>query len=228
MAKGIQGAVEWAVKIAEDDSHGYDQEHRNGPDYDCSSFISTALYQAGFKISPYSWTGNMFDQLINCGFHVVSSALTRKPGDIHLTPGHHVAMSVDKDRIVHARINEQGHITGGKKGDQTGNEIAVTPYYTPSYGWSYHLRYDTPGKDYWNLANKILAGEYGNYPDRKECVEGDGFEYQKAQDMVNAIIIARDVIRGRWGNNPEREQLLKEHGYNPQLVQQAVNRIMGV
>lgn len=228
MAKGIQGAVEWAVQIAEDPSHGYDQEHRNGPDYDCSSFISTALYQAGFKISPYSWTGNMFDQLISCGFHVVSSALSRKPGDIHLTPGGHVAMSVDKDRIVHARINEKGQITGGQSGDQTGNEIAVTAYYIPSYGWTYHLRYDTPGKDYWKLVNKILAGDYGNYPERKELVEADGFDYRKAQDMVNAVIIARDVIRGKWGNNPERGRRLKEAGYNPQLVQQAVNRIMGV
>lgn len=228
MAKGIQGAVDWAIKIAEDDTHGYDQEHRNGPDYDCSSFISTALYQAGFKISPYSWTGNMFDQLINCGFHVISSGLTRKPGDIHLTPGRHVVMSVDQYRIVHARINEQGGITGGQRGDQTGNEIAVTPYYTPTYGWKYHLRYDKPEKDYWWVANKILSGDYGNYPERKELVEADGFNYQEAQDMVNAIIVARDVIRGRWGNNPERKRRLKEAHYQPQMVQQAVNRIMGV
>ena len=35
----IEKAVEWAISIANDNSHGYDQAHRDGPDYDCSSLI---------------------------------------------------------------------------------------------------------------------------------------------------------------------------------------------
>ena len=30
-------AVTWAIKIANDPAHGYDQDNRWGPDYDCSS-----------------------------------------------------------------------------------------------------------------------------------------------------------------------------------------------
>ena len=34
----VEAACKWAESIAADDSHGYDQGNRNGPDYDCSSF----------------------------------------------------------------------------------------------------------------------------------------------------------------------------------------------
>ena len=30
-------AVTWAIEIANDPAHGYDQDNRWGPDYDCSS-----------------------------------------------------------------------------------------------------------------------------------------------------------------------------------------------
>lgn len=38
-------------------------------------------------------------------------------------------------KIGHARINEKGTVTGGKKGDQTGKEIAITDYYVHRKGW---------------------------------------------------------------------------------------------
>lgn len=50
----INKAVSFMITTAKDNIHGYDQQHRNGPDYDCSSLVGTALYYAGFAISPYS------------------------------------------------------------------------------------------------------------------------------------------------------------------------------
>lgn len=135
----INKAVSWAVCIARDDSHGYDQEHRNSPDYDCSSFVGTALHNAGFPVSPYSTTRNLVPQLRAAGF--VDCNPPYKKGDIHITPGHHVVMSIDASNIVHASINENNDITGGKTGDQTGREICTRSFYTPQYGWGYHLRY---------------------------------------------------------------------------------------
>jgi hypothetical protein len=38
----ILSAINWAVAIANDDSHGYDQTNRWGPDYDCSSLVIQA------------------------------------------------------------------------------------------------------------------------------------------------------------------------------------------
>lgn len=136
----IYKSVDWAIAIANDSAHGYDQTHRNGPDYDCSSFVSTALEKGGFKISPYSWTGNMVQQLKNCGFYEVPIYGERQLGDIFIHTAHHVVMCVDRNRIVQASINEFGGATGGTSGDQTGHEIYIGTFYNPSYGWEYHLR----------------------------------------------------------------------------------------
>lgn len=64
----IETTVSWAEQIAADNSHGYSQVNRNGPDYDCSSFIGTALSKTGFAVSKYSTTRNLESQLIKCGF----------------------------------------------------------------------------------------------------------------------------------------------------------------
>lgn len=64
----INKAVEWAVNIAKDNTHGYDQLHRQGPDFDCSSLIANALIHGGFNVSRETWTGNLEQQLITNGF----------------------------------------------------------------------------------------------------------------------------------------------------------------
>ena len=164
----INKAVSWALGIARDDSHGYDQEHRNSPDYDCSSFVGTALHNAGFPVSPYSTTRNLVPQLRAAGF--VDCKPPYRKGDIHITPGHHVVMSIDASSIVHASINENNDITGGKTGDQTGREICTRSFYTPQYGWGYHLRYaggSTGGK---TLGKKTCAKSAASFDKAKAGV----------------------------------------------------------
>lgn len=133
----IENAVAWAEEIAADDRHGYSQVHRNGPDYDCSSFVGTALAKAGFPVSPSSTTRNLGEQLVNAGF--VPCSQPWKRGDIHLAAGHHVTMSVDANRIVHASQSENGGIAG-QTGDQTGKEICVRSYYDLPYANTVHYR----------------------------------------------------------------------------------------
>lgn len=134
----IENAVAWAEQTAADDSHGYSQVHRNSPDYDCSSFVGTALATAGFPVSIYSTTRNLANQLETAGF--VKCGKPWKRGDIHLAAGHHVTMSVDANRIVHASQSENGGIDG-QTGDQTGKEICVRSYYDLAYGNTVHYRY---------------------------------------------------------------------------------------
>ena len=57
----VETAVQWMEKIAADDSHGYSQTNRWGPDYDCSSFVITAFQDAGIpvKAKGANFTGNM-------------------------------------------------------------------------------------------------------------------------------------------------------------------------
>ena len=43
----VERAISWAVAIANDNSHGYSQQSRWGPDYDCSSLVIAAFKYAG-------------------------------------------------------------------------------------------------------------------------------------------------------------------------------------
>lgn len=241
--KKIEAAVEWAIKTANDDSHGYDQEHRTGPDYDCSSFVCTALYTAGFSISPYSYTGNMLDRLLSLGFYQVTnqSPFKLKRGDIFLTPYHHTVMAIDTTRIVHASINEIGKVVGGKSGDQTGKEICVRNFYIPSYGWKYQLRYDKE-EDFSSysidvVAREVLQGKWGNGEERKQRLTEAGFDYKTIQMRVNILAnglgkfdyeIAREVIAGKWGIGYERYKRLTKAGYDYKRIQKCVNELMRV
>lgn len=202
----IEKTVEFAKQTAKDDSHGYDQNNRMGdPDFDCSSFVARCLREGGFPVALDSWTGNLEPQLVKCGFRIVDDK-SIKPGDIFLTPGHHVVIAVSPDRIAHASINENGKITGGKPGDQTGKEICIRSFYTPAYGWKYHLRYE-PDEDNSNkegtatgslIAPKLLCdiidGKYGCYPERAEKIKAMGLDYDTVQFLVNQTIKANEGL----------------------------------
>lgn len=188
--KNVLKALDWAIKTANDNSHGYDQINRTGPDYDCSSFIAAALIQGGFKINKNSTTRNLLSQLINEGFQIVTDP-EKKPGDIFLNPGEHVVMMCGDGNIVHASINENGKISGGRTGDQNGKEIFTRKYYEPSGGWRYHLRYiakkETPEISD-SLINEIIRGNFGNGNERKTKLKNLGFsdaEIKKIQSLVN-------------------------------------------
>lgn len=152
--KGVEKALKWAVDVAHDERHGYDQTSRWGnPDYDCSSLVISAFEQAGIKMksSGATYTGNLYNVAKKVGFGDVtksvnlSSAKGMKKGDILLSRGHHTAMYMGDGKIVHASINELGRATGGKPGDQTGREICTRSYY--NYPWTDVLRYSKAYKN---------------------------------------------------------------------------------
>lgn len=157
MGTKIDAAVSWAINIASDNSHGYDQINRWGPNYDCSSLIICAYEYAGIKVksSGATYTGNMYSIFKRCGFIDVTKSVNLstgdglKKGDVLLNVKCHTAMMISCNKLVEAHINELGKITGGRSGDQTGKEIRVTNYY--SYNWDYVLRYNkepTSSDDY--------------------------------------------------------------------------------
>ena len=139
----IERYVKWALKTAADDSHGYSQINRWGPDYDCSSFVVSALWNTGFRTGDASYTGNMIGELTKYGFRwypnqsIDMSKLRR--GDILLryTSSGHTEMYVGNGQIVGAAHSENGGIDG-KPGDQTGWEIRTRDYYN---WWEGFLRY---------------------------------------------------------------------------------------
>lgn len=133
----IETAISWALEIANDPSHGYDQSNRWGPDYDCSSFVISAYKKAGLPLTA-TFTGNMKYDFLRNGFVEVTDN-TLKRGDVLLHEKNHTAMYIGNGQLVHASTNEKGTIKGGQVGDQTGGEICVRGYY--NYPWDCVLRY---------------------------------------------------------------------------------------
>lgn len=137
----IERYVKWAIATAKDDSHGYSQAVRWGPDYDCSSFVCAALLAAGFPNSGAVWTGNMKSCLKKIGFKWHKGTKGLKRGDImlvHNSSNQHTEIYLGNNQLVGAHSSETGGIYG-KAGDQTGREISITGYY--NMPWQGYLRY---------------------------------------------------------------------------------------
>ena len=134
-------AVENAVSVALDDSHGYDQINRWGnPDTDCSALIIKSYKDAGLTDLKSTYTGNMKLDFLQHGFrnviyevNIVTGA-GMKPGDVLLNEVHHTAMYIGNGKIVHATGNELGGVTGGKPGDSLW-QIAADKL---GNGWSWY------------------------------------------------------------------------------------------
>ena len=148
MSTKIDKYVEEIIAIAKDNSHGYSQYNRWGnPDYDCSALVITVVQNAGIPVKSYgaTYTGNMYNPFIKCGFKDVTNTVNLrtgaglKRGDILLNAGWHTEIYIGNGQMCGARIDEAGDIVGYRSGDQYGNEIAYGPY--KNYPWQYVLRY---------------------------------------------------------------------------------------
>ena len=139
----IEDAVAWAIETANDQSHGYSQADRWGPDYDCSSFVIQAFQQAGVSLreAGASYTGNMRGPMIACGFVDVTYAIGLdsgyglQPGDVLLNYSAHTCLAIGGGKVANCRTDE-GH---PQSGDQSGNEIRIQSYW--NFPWNCVLRY---------------------------------------------------------------------------------------
>lgn len=200
-------AVDFAVKSANDNDHGYSQRIRslyeieNPKSFDCSSLACTAYYyaflkngltkQARYLKEHCSYTGNMLN-MKNCGFEVVAQNQTAhsqmQKGDLELNTSYHVAMAIDKDNIVHARSSEGTTDTK----DNSGNEIRTQPWYLYSHGWTHRLRFTGKGIDFAGLttdtsSNTTQTGE--KYMFEPKTV--------KAGDKNTSVLLLQEILRAR-------------------------------
>lgn len=191
----IAKAIQWARDIAIDDSHGYSQAVRNGPDYDCSSFVINALEYGGFPMKNYgaTYTGDMGQALILCGFRRVYgcnlvTGAGLKAGDVLLNPATHTELYIGGGYAVGAHCSETGG-KYGKAGDQTGNEISIQKYRDKNYTqvWRYIIP-KTDTKDINVAAKAVINGDYGVTPDRERRLAREGYNPTEVQRRVNELL----------------------------------------
>lgn len=96
------------------------------------------------------------------------------------------------------------------------------------------------------IANEVIAGKWGNNPQRAQKLKAAGYDPNAIQALVNQKLgakskpaakpsapakksidtIAREVIAGKWGNGATRKQKLTAAGYNYSEVQKRVNQLL--
>lgn len=138
----VEAAIQWAVNIANDDTHGYSQANRTSPNYDCSSLVSFAFKNGGFPVKGTLTTSTMTTPFVNAGFtRYKKGDVTIQRGDILLKAGSHVELYLGGNKCVSAHSNYDG-----KSGDSSGREIAVRDISKCSFcknkGYTHILRYE--------------------------------------------------------------------------------------
>jgi hypothetical protein len=98
--------------------------------------------------------------------------------------------------------------------------------------------------DLTSVARAVIAGKWGNGPERSRRLQAAGYNPTEVQNEVNRLmgggggsapppdrksvdVIAGEVLAGAWGNGAERTRRLTAAGYNATEVQNAVNARMG-
>ena len=141
----INNANDYMYNLVTDKKHGYSQENRYGPDYDCSSSIMTSLKSGGKFDVPVKGvnTASMKKYLEKIGYKVVSNAEKPQKNDIKLRPatskrGGHVVMFRSPTMVMEFS-SSRGH---PEKGDQTGTESWCHKWDSKRNGdFTYTLRY---------------------------------------------------------------------------------------
>lgn len=95
------------------------------------------------------------------------------------------------------------------------------------------------------IANEVIAGQWGNGDDRKNKLTSAGYNYNDIQSIVNQKLsgkstsnvskpikksneeIAQEVINGNWGNGEDRKNRLNAAGYDYNIIQDIVNQKLG-
>lgn len=91
------------------------------------------------------------------------------------------------------------------------------------------------------VADEVIAGDWGNGPERSRRLQVAGYDVTEVQREVNSRVgsgtrsavvrpsvraLAQQVIDGQWGNGPARRRRLIAAGYDADAVQSTVNSLL--
>lgn len=174
-------------------------------DADCSSVCLSILksMEPTLNMADPAYTGTFLAKAKSVGataINVAGKSLAQikallKPGDFLLNTGNHVEFWTGS-QLFSAAIDENGKISGGKPGDQTGKEVRFTGLYQYRKGWNYIVRpkytaATTSGKSVATLAAEVIAGKYSTGEARKKAL---GAQYAAVQALVNKGVVKPPVV----------------------------------
>lgn len=210
--------VNHAVGIANDDYYGYSWNDRWDHDRDCSSLMYDSACVGGYSVGRGTgkYTGTMLDDFTRAGFtQLPYDGTSLERGDILLRDpwgeGGHTEMYIGDGMCVGAHISENG-TPYGQPGDQTGNEISVTPLWG---SWEYVLR---PPKDGGSMGEWIQDGSKwwyrhwdGSYTtDDWEWIDGKWYFFDEAGWMVTGWL---DWNGNRYYMQPKTSSTGNSYGH---------------
>ena len=131
----------------------------------------------------------------------------------------------------------EGNMSGGVVGRRNlqVNGRYIRGFICPNYASK--ATEQAPEKSIDEIATEVLAGRWGNNPERRQKLEAAGYNYEVVRAAVNqrakggasakksVAEVAQDVLLGRWGNNPARKKALEAAGYDYSAVQAEVNKL---
>lgn len=219
----------------------------------CATFVSAVAIKCGATdiIPTECGCGQMITLFKNLGEWNESDSRTPQPGDIIFYDWDDNGVGDNTGWPDHVGIVESvsgGNITvieGNKNNAVARRTIAVNGKYIRGYGVpKYDKETATAGsgttaiKSVTEVAKEVVAGEWGNGENRKNRLKAAGYDYEKVQAQVNALLngstaatksiteVAKEVIAGKWGNGEDRKKYLTAAGYNYNEVQNKVNELL--
>ena len=197
----IERAIQAMYWAADSNQVGYSQSDRESLqewnffgeglfNTDCSKLLIECLQYAGYDTAWASYTGNMKGALLSRGWTAIRPDGNPQPGYVLLNEGEHVALMLHNGDLGQASIDENGDISGGARGDQTGWEVNTRPYY--DYPWDCYLippEYEVPadgGHDGDWAPTAEWQGDMVGLLDTTEC--GDDFAGVPGKPILNIAI----------------------------------------
>lgn len=137
----VEKAVQYAIAVANDDTHGYNlYDNQGNPDYCCASLVTAAFHAAGFPINgTIASCGAMIEDFTAHGFDFVRDPSLGgiQRGDIIIISGHeHTELYIGGGQSVGALNNYDG-----RQGDSSGREISINRYNRDARGFMGYLHY---------------------------------------------------------------------------------------
>ena len=170
-------AISVMLDLVTDPSHGYAQDHRDGPDYDCSSACCEAY---GLEHTNTSGIPDLFAENGCDIYDYDGNPDDLEPGDLVGIAGVHVVMiGPGKGQDMAFRINSQGGISDDEEGDQTGDESRVEDFDSDWYEGrgAYVVSPPHDGSSYSEPADDHNSSSDSGEFDRTDGFTGNGVLY---------------------------------------------------